>query len=93
MVKKFALLKNQAKKSNLIINNQLKGGSTLNRLKEKYNSEVTENLVKKFNYSSVMEVPKIEKIVVNMGVGDAVQNSKVLDNAVEELESVSYTHL
>ena len=89
MVKKFASLKNQAKKSNLIINNQLKGGSTLNRLKEKYNSEVTENLVKKFNYSSVMEVPKIEKIVVNMGVGDAVQNSKVLDNAVEELELIT----
>ena len=65
----------------------------MNRLKEKYNSEVTENLVKKFNYSSVMQVPKIEKIVVNMGVGDAVQNSKVLDNAVEELEPVSYTHL
>lgn len=42
--------------------------------------------MKKFNYSSVMEVPKIDKIVVNMGVGDAVQNSKVLDNAVEELE-------
>lgn len=52
----------------------------MNRLKERYNTEVTENLVKKFNYSSVMEVPKIEKIVVNMGVGDAVQNSKVLDN-------------
>ena len=51
----------------------------MNRLKEKFNTEVTENLVKKFNYSSVMEVPKIEKIVVNMGVGDAVQNSKVLD--------------
>ena len=61
----------------------------MNRLKEKYNSEVTENLVKKFNYSSVMEVPKIEKIVVNMGVGDAVQNSKVLDNAVEELELIT----
>jgi large subunit ribosomal protein L5 len=67
----------------------LKGGSTLNRLKEKFNSEVTESLVKKFNYSSVMEVPKIEKIVVNMGVGDAVQNSKVLDNAVEELELIT----
>ena len=89
MVKKFVSLKNQAKKLKLIINNQLKGGSTLNRLKEKFNSEVTENLVKKFNYSSVMEVPKIDKIVVNMGVGDAVQNSKVLDNAVEELEQIT----
>ena len=45
----------------------------MNRLKEKFNTEVAESLVKKFNYSSVMEVPKIEKIVVNMGVGDAVQ--------------------
>jgi len=67
----------------------LKGGSTLSRLKEKFNTEVTENLMKEFNYSSVMEVPKIDKIVVNMGVGDAVQNSKVLDNAVEELELIT----
>ncbi len=89
MVKKFVSLKNQAKKSNLIINNKLKGGSTLSRLKEKFNTEVTENLMKEFNYSSVMEVPKIDKIVVNMGVGDAVQNSKVLDNAVEELTLIT----
>ncbi|HEH2523019.1 TPA: 50S ribosomal protein L5 [Staphylococcus aureus] len=61
----------------------------MNRLKEKFNIEVTENLMKKFNYSSVMEVPKIDKIVVNMGVGDAVQNSKVLDNVVEELELIT----
>ncbi|HCX7818594.1 TPA: 50S ribosomal protein L5 [Staphylococcus aureus] len=61
----------------------------MNRLKEKFNTEVTENLMKNFNYSSVMEVPKIDKIVVNMGVGDAVQNSKVLDNAVEELELIT----
>ncbi|HHJ5230057.1 TPA: 50S ribosomal protein L5 [Staphylococcus aureus] len=61
----------------------------MNRLKEKFNTEFTENLMKKFNYSSVMEVPKIDKIVVNMGVGDAVQNSKVLDNAVEELELIT----
>lgn len=61
----------------------------MNRLKEKFNTEVTENLMKKFNYVSVMEVPKIDKIVVNMGVGDAVQNSKVLDNAVEELELIT----
>ena len=61
----------------------------MNRLKEKFNTEVTTDLVKKFNYSSVMEVPKIEKIVVNMGVGDAVQNSKVLDDAVEELQAIT----
>lgn len=72
MVKKFVLLKNQVKKLKLIINNQLKGGFILNCLKEKFNIEVIENLVKKFNYSLVMEVLKIEKIVVNMGVGDVV---------------------
>ena len=50
----------------------------LNRLKEKYLNEIVPSLMKKFNYKSVMEVPKIEKIVVNMGVGDAVQNPKAL---------------
>ncbi|EKU48918.1 50S ribosomal protein L5 [Staphylococcus massiliensis] len=61
----------------------------MNRLKEKFNSEITQNLVKTFDYSSVMQVPKIEKIVVNIGVGDAVQNSKALDIAVEELEAIT----
>jgi large subunit ribosomal protein L5 len=59
------------------------------RLKDKFNDSVKTELVNKFNYSSVMEVPKLEKIVVNMGVGDAVQNSKVLDTAVEELEAIT----
>lgn len=61
----------------------------MTRLKEKFNNEISAELVKKFNYNSVMEVPKIEKIVVNMGIGDAVQNSKVLDSAVEELEAIT----
>ena len=61
----------------------------MTRLKEKFNNEISSELVKKFNYSSVMEVPEIEKIVVNMGIGDAVQNSKVLDSAVEELQSIT----
>ncbi|WP_323704110.1 50S ribosomal protein L5 [Mammaliicoccus sp. Dog046] len=61
----------------------------MTRLKEKFNNEISAELVKKFNYDSVMEVPKIEKIVVNMGIGDAVQNSKVLDSAVEELEAIT----
>ncbi|WAA12405.1 50S ribosomal protein L5 [Fervidibacillus halotolerans] len=61
----------------------------MNRLKEKYIKEVTPSLMKKFNYKSVMQVPKIEKIVVNMGVGDAVQNAKALDDAVEELTLIS----
>ncbi|GGB07827.1 50S ribosomal protein L5 [Macrococcus hajekii] len=61
----------------------------MTRLKEKFNNEITPELMKKFNYSSVMEVPKIDKIVVNMGIGDAVQNSKVLDTAVEELQAIT----
>ncbi|MDR4888438.1 50S ribosomal protein L5 [Bacillus timonensis] len=61
----------------------------MNRLKEKFQKEITPALMSKFNYKSVMQVPKVEKIVINMGVGDAVQNSKVLDNAVEELAALS----
>ncbi|MFJ7748128.1 50S ribosomal protein L5 [Peribacillus sp. NPDC097295] len=57
----------------------------MSRLKEKYKSEITPSLMGKFNYQSVMQVPSIEKIVINMGVGDAVSNSKALDTAVEEL--------
>ena len=56
-----------------------------NRLKAKYESEVRPALTDKFNYTSVMAVPKIDKIVLNMGVGDATQNSKLLDETVEEL--------
>ncbi|MBM7573080.1 50S ribosomal protein L5 [Aquibacillus albus] len=61
----------------------------MNELKEKYQKEIVSSLVEKFNYDSVMEVPKVEKIVINMGVGDAVQNSKALDSAVEELALIS----
>jgi large subunit ribosomal protein L5 len=61
----------------------------MNRLKERYQKEITPALVSKFNYVSVMQVPKIEKIVVNMGVGEAVQNAKVLDTAVEELTQIT----
>ena len=61
----------------------------MNRLKERYTKEITPALVSKFNYKSVMQVPKVEKIVINMGVGEAVQNAKTLDNAVEELSLLS----
>lgn len=61
----------------------------MNRLVEKYQSEITPALVSKFNYKSVMQVPKIEKIVINMGVGEAVSNSKALDTAVEELTLIA----
>lgn len=61
----------------------------MNRLKEKYINEITPALMSKFNYKSVMQVPALEKIVINMGVGDAVQNAKALDVAVEELATIT----
>lgn len=61
----------------------------MNRLVEKYKTEIVPDLMKQFNYSSVMQVPKIEKVVINIGVGDAIQNSKLLDEAVEELAAIS----
>ncbi|WP_163328417.1 50S ribosomal protein L5 [Desulfurobacterium thermolithotrophum] len=59
------------------------------RLKEKYEKEVVPLLMKKFGYKNIMEVPKIEKIVVNMGVGEAVQNIKALENAMNDLELIT----
>ncbi len=61
----------------------------MNRLKEKYLNEVVPSLMKKYNYKSVMEVPKIDKIVINMGVGDATTNSKLLDAAVSDLTKIA----
>ena len=61
----------------------------MNRLKERYENEISKSLMTKFNYSSVMEVPYMEKIVINIGVGDAVSNSKLLDEAVEELTLIA----
>jgi large subunit ribosomal protein L5 len=61
----------------------------MNRLQERYKSEIVPSLMEKFSYSSVMQVPKIEKIIINMGVGEAVSNSKVLDTAVEELTAIA----
>jgi large subunit ribosomal protein L5 len=61
----------------------------MNRLKEKYLNEVVPSLKEKYNYKSIMEVPKLEKIVINMGVGDATQNSKLLEAAVADLAKIS----
>ena len=61
----------------------------MNRLKKLYDEQVAPSLFKKFNYSSVMEIPKIVKVVINMGVGDATQNSKLLEDAVKELTAIS----
>lgn len=60
-----------------------------NRLQEKYKNEVVPSMIEKFNYSSIMQAPKLEKIVINMGVGDAVSNAKNLENAVEELTLIA----
>lgn len=59
------------------------------RLKERYLNEITPALMQKFNYTSVMQVPKINKVVINIGMGEAVQNSKLLDAAVIELEQIT----
>ena len=61
----------------------------MNRLQERYENEVVKSLMEKFNYSSKMQAPKIEKIVLNIGVGDAVSNSKLLDEAVNELTLIT----
>ena len=59
------------------------------RLKQVYNDEIVKTLIEKYNYSSVMEVPHVEKIVINIGVGDATQNSKLLEDAVNELTVIA----
>ena len=61
----------------------------MNRLLEKYNDTVKPNLIKKFNYTSTMQAPKIVKVVVNMGIGDAIANPKALEEAVEELTQIA----
>ena len=61
----------------------------MNRLQERYTNEITKNLMKKFGYKSTMQIPKMEKIVINIGVGDAVNTSKFLEEAVEELTLIS----
>ena len=59
------------------------------RLQETYSKEVIAKLKADFNYKNIMEVPKLEKVVVNMGLGEAVQNVKILDSAVEELTAIT----
>ena len=61
----------------------------MNRVLENYNNNVKPSMMKTFQYSSVMQVPRLEKIVINMGVGDAMQNSKALDAAVSELAQIT----
>ena len=61
----------------------------MNRLEKKYREEVIPFMMKQFNYASVMEVPKVEKIVINIGVGEAISNPKVLEDAVAELQQIT----
>ena len=59
------------------------------RLKEQYQSEIVEALTKKFGYKNVMEVPKLDKIVINMGVGEAKENAKALETAIKDMEIIT----
>ena len=61
----------------------------MNRLKEKYTTVVVPALVKEFNYTTVMQAPKLEKVIINIGVGDAITNAKALEEAVAELTSIT----
>ena len=61
----------------------------MNRLKEKYTTQIVPALMEKYHYASVMQVPHIEKIVINVGVGDATSNAKLLDDSVAELAQIT----
>ena len=61
----------------------------MSRLNDTYNNEIVDALMKKFGYKNIMQVPKLDKIVINMGVGEAKDNAKVLDAAVKDLETIS----
>lgn len=61
----------------------------LNRLKEHYQNEIVDAMIKKFGYKNIMEVPKLNKVVVNMGVGEAKDNAKILESAVADLEKIT----
>ena len=61
----------------------------MNRLKEQYQSEIVAAMIKKFEYKNIMEVPKISKIVINMGVGEAKENAKILETAMKDMETIS----
>jgi large subunit ribosomal protein L5 len=61
----------------------------LSRLKDLYSNEIKDAMVKKFGYKNVMQIPKLNKIVINMGVGEAKENAKVLDTAIKDLETIT----
>ena len=59
------------------------------RLKEQYQNEIVDALIKKFGYKNIMEVPKLDKVVINMGVGEAKDNAKLLDSAIADMEKIT----
>ena len=61
----------------------------MSRLKEKYQNEIVDALMKKFGYKNIMEVPKLDKVVINMGVGEAKENAKLLEAAVKDMETIT----
>ena len=61
----------------------------MNRLKEQYQSEIVAAMIKKFEYKNIMEVPKISKIVINMGVGEAKENAKILETSMKDMETIA----
>ena len=61
----------------------------MSRLKEQYQNEIVDAMIKKFGYKNIMEVPKLDKVVINMGVGEAKDNAKLLDAAIAEMEKIT----
>ena len=61
----------------------------MSRLKEQYQNEIVDEMIKKFGYKNIMEVPKLDKVVINMGVGEAKENAKVLESAIADMEKIA----
>ena len=61
----------------------------MSRLKEQYQNEIIDAMIKKFGYKNIMEVPKLDKVVINMGVGEAKDNAKLLDAAIADMEKIT----
>ena len=61
----------------------------MSRLKEQYQNEIVDAMIKKFGYKNIMEVPKLDKLVINMGVGEAKENAKVLESAIADMEKIA----
>ncbi len=61
----------------------------MSRLRDTYNNEIVDALIKKFGYKNIMEVPKMDKVVINMGIGEAKENAKLLDSAIKDMETIA----